>query len=83
MDDVGRKIDLKEVGVPFGDQHKGYKLLLTSRDLNVLSKGMVTQHNFRLVTLSKEEVHAFNVDLTLSKGLPTLGVALACNMGLR
>ncbi|KAF1898555.1 hypothetical protein Lal_00023557 [Lupinus albus] len=55
MDDVGRKIDLKEVGVPFGDQHKGYKLLLTSRDLNVLSKGMVTQHNFRLVTLSKEE----------------------------
>ncbi|KAE9621325.1 putative winged helix-turn-helix DNA-binding domain, leucine-rich repeat domain, L [Lupinus albus] len=55
MDDLWRKIDLKEVGVPFGDQHKGCKLLLTSRDLNVLSKEMGTQQNFRLVTLSKEE----------------------------
>ncbi|CAL0335242.1 unnamed protein product [Lupinus luteus] len=55
MDDLWGNIDLKEVGVPFGDQHKGCKLLLTSRDLNVLSKEMGTQKNFRLVTLSTEE----------------------------
>ncbi|KAE9621270.1 hypothetical protein Lal_00023652 [Lupinus albus] len=55
MDDLWGNIDLKEVGVPFGDQHKGCKLLLTSRDLNVLSKEMGTQKNYRLDTLSTEE----------------------------
>ncbi|OIW04963.1 hypothetical protein TanjilG_01159 [Lupinus angustifolius] len=55
MDDLWRNIDLNEVGVPFGDQHKGCKLLLTSRDLYVLSKEMGTQQNFRLDTLSTEE----------------------------
>ncbi|XP_019449300.1 PREDICTED: disease resistance protein At4g27190-like [Lupinus angustifolius] len=55
MDDIWEKIDLKEVGVPFGDQHKGCKLLLTSRDRNVLKKEMGTQTNFRLNVLYEEE----------------------------
>ncbi|KAE9617113.1 putative winged helix-turn-helix DNA-binding domain, leucine-rich repeat domain, L [Lupinus albus] len=55
MDDIWGKIDLKEVGVPFGDQHEGCKLLLTSRDSNVLKKEMGTQTNFRLDVLSEEE----------------------------
>ncbi|CAL0303669.1 unnamed protein product [Lupinus luteus] len=55
VDDIWGKFDLKEVGVPFGDQHKGCKLLLTSRDRNVLKKEMGTQTNFRLDVLSEEE----------------------------
>ncbi|CAL0335252.1 unnamed protein product [Lupinus luteus] len=55
MDDLWGEIDLKEVGVPFGDQHKGCKLLLTSRDVSLLSKKMGTQRDFQISTLSTEE----------------------------
>ncbi|KAK7256985.1 hypothetical protein RIF29_30636 [Crotalaria pallida] len=55
MDDIWGKIDLIDVGVPFGAEHKGCKLLLASRDLHVLQRDMGTQNNFRLETLSEEE----------------------------
>ncbi|KAF1896781.1 hypothetical protein Lal_00034482 [Lupinus albus] len=55
MDDIWKRIDLMEVGVPFGDEHKGCKLLFTSRNVNVLKKEMGTQTNFRLDVLSEEE----------------------------
>ncbi|CAL0303662.1 unnamed protein product [Lupinus luteus] len=54
MDDIWKEIDLMEVGVPFGDQHKGCKLLFTSRNVDVL-KRMGSETNFKLDVLSEEE----------------------------
>ncbi|MBA0729539.1 hypothetical protein Golax_025329 [Gossypium laxum] len=34
LDDIWAKVDIEEVGIPLGDEHKGCKLLLTSRELN-------------------------------------------------
>ncbi|MBA0665561.1 hypothetical protein Goklo_005406, partial [Gossypium klotzschianum] len=36
LDDIWGKVDLEEVGIPLGDEHRGCKLLLTSRFLNEL-----------------------------------------------
>ncbi|KAJ1434234.1 P-loop containing nucleoside triphosphate hydrolase [Sesbania bispinosa] len=55
LDNIWSKLDLTEVGIPFGDVHKGCKLLLTSRYLNVLNCEMGTQKDFRLDVLSEEE----------------------------
>ncbi|XP_052880953.1 probable disease resistance protein At4g27220 [Gossypium arboreum] len=46
LDDIWAKVDIEEVGIPLGDEHKGCKLLLTSRELNVLSNGMDAQKYF-------------------------------------
>lgn len=55
LDDIWRKLDLTEVGIPCGDDHIGCKLLFTSRDLNVLNCEMGTQKEFRLEALSDGE----------------------------
>ncbi|KAK8593753.1 hypothetical protein V6N12_045827 [Hibiscus sabdariffa] len=55
LDDIWAKLDIEEVGIPSGDEHKGCKLLLTSRDLNVLSDEMNTQQNFAVGILKEEE----------------------------
>ncbi|TYG51823.1 hypothetical protein ES288_D10G291700v1 [Gossypium darwinii] len=34
LDDIWEKVDIEEVGIPLGDEHKRCKLLLTSRELN-------------------------------------------------
>ncbi|RHN74714.1 putative P-loop containing nucleoside triphosphate hydrolase [Medicago truncatula] len=43
LDDIWRKIELTELGVPFGNDHKGCKVVVTSRDLNLLSCEFGTQ----------------------------------------
>ncbi|XP_022718516.1 disease resistance protein At4g27190-like [Durio zibethinus] len=55
LDDIWAKLDLEEVGIPFGNEREGCKILLTSRDLNVLSSGMDTQKNFAVDLLNEEE----------------------------
>ncbi|KAM7505216.1 hypothetical protein LguiB_004120 [Lonicera macranthoides] len=35
LDDLWKKLDLKEVGIPFGDDHSGCKIVLTSRNRDV------------------------------------------------
>ncbi|KAK7244019.1 hypothetical protein RIF29_38836 [Crotalaria pallida] len=57
MDDIWEKLDLIEVGVPFGEDHKGCKLFFTSRNLDVLTEkmGVEEQFCFILNTLSTEE----------------------------
>ncbi|RYR68246.1 hypothetical protein Ahy_A03g014726 isoform B [Arachis hypogaea] len=55
LDDVWGKLDLTEVGVPSGEDHKGCKLLVTSRDLNVLNAMLGAQKVFRLEVLSESE----------------------------
>ncbi|KAK6288725.1 hypothetical protein POUND7_000266 [Theobroma cacao] len=55
LDNVWKKLDLEEVGIPFGNQHKGCKILLTSRDQNVLSNGMDAEKTFSIGDLDDEE----------------------------
>ncbi|XP_045801149.1 probable disease resistance protein At4g27220 isoform X2 [Trifolium pratense] len=54
LDDIWGKLDLTEVGIPFGDDNKGCKLLVTSRSLNVLNS-MDIQKEFRLEVLLNED----------------------------
>ncbi|TYI08384.1 hypothetical protein ES332_A10G294600v1 [Gossypium tomentosum] len=55
LDDIWGKADIEEVGIPLGDEHKGCKLLLTSRELNVLSNRMDAQKCFTIESLNKKE----------------------------
>ncbi|XP_052875924.1 uncharacterized protein LOC108465482 isoform X2 [Gossypium arboreum] len=55
LDDIWEKLDIEEVGIPLGDEHKGCKLLLTSRELNVLSNGMDAQKTFPIGFLNEKE----------------------------
>ncbi|PPD69954.1 hypothetical protein GOBAR_DD33164 [Gossypium barbadense] len=55
LDDIWGKVDIEEVGIPLGDEHKGCKLLLTSRELNILSNGMDAQKNFPIGFLNEKE----------------------------
>jgi len=60
LDDIWARLDLDEVGSPFGNQHKGVKILLTSRDQNVLSNGMETKKTFAVSVLDDiEDQHLF------------------------
>ncbi|RDX93942.1 putative disease resistance protein, partial [Mucuna pruriens] len=59
LDDIWRELDLTEVGIPFGDEHNGCKLVVTSRYLDVL-KRMGTQKEFNLrVLLEKDSWNLF------------------------
>ncbi|KAB2059082.1 hypothetical protein ES319_A11G278400v1 [Gossypium barbadense] len=53
------KLDLAEVGIPFGSQHKGCKILLTSRYQNVLSNGMDATKTFAIGDLDDGEAWEF------------------------
>ncbi|XVF41565.1 hypothetical protein PTKIN_Ptkin01aG0289600 [Pterospermum kingtungense] len=55
LDDIWDGLDLEEVGIPIGNENEGCKILLTSRDLNVLLSGMDTQKNFAVGVLKEEE----------------------------
>ncbi|KEH42482.1 NB-ARC domain disease resistance protein [Medicago truncatula] len=43
LDDIWGRLELEEVGIPCGDDHKGCKLVVISEDLNVLNREMGTQ----------------------------------------
>nr|XP_023903879.1 disease resistance protein At4g27190-like [Quercus suber] len=51
LDDIWEKLDLDEIGIPC----TGCKVVLTSRNKDVLSSGMGTQKDFGLEVLLKEE----------------------------
>ncbi|XP_031276449.1 probable disease resistance protein At4g27220 [Pistacia vera] len=55
LDNVWDGLDLDRIGIPFGDDNKGCKVLLTSRDLDVLSNKMDTQDNFLVGVLNEKE----------------------------
>ncbi|XP_031276689.1 disease resistance protein At4g27190-like [Pistacia vera] len=54
LDDVWRRIELYEIGIPFGNDHRGCKIVLTSRSRDVCDE-MDAQPIFTVATLSKEE----------------------------
>ncbi|XP_022719752.1 disease resistance protein At4g27190-like [Durio zibethinus] len=55
LDDIWKKLDLNDVGIPFGDENKGCSILLTSRDLNVLRNEMDARKNFAVSVLEDKE----------------------------
>ncbi|XP_065619876.1 probable disease resistance protein At4g27220 [Quercus suber] len=55
VDDIWNKIDLDALGISFGDNSKGSKLLLTSRFRDVLDKDMDAEKIFHVDILSNEE----------------------------
>ncbi|XP_039172876.1 disease resistance protein At4g27190-like [Eucalyptus grandis] len=57
LDNLWERLDLKSVGIPCGHDNKviGCKLLLTSRDRNVLEREMCCDRDFLLAGLQEEE----------------------------
>ena len=55
LDDIWARLDLEEVGIPLGNENEGCKILLTSRDFDVLSSEMDTQKNFAVGILKKKK----------------------------
>jgi hypothetical protein len=54
LDDVWKVLNLKEIGIPFGDAHRGCKILLTTRLENICSS-MKCQPKVFLSLLSENE----------------------------
>ncbi|TXG65732.1 hypothetical protein EZV62_007007 [Acer yangbiense] len=55
LDDIWGRLDLDKVGIPFGEDHQGCKLLLTAINQDVLTNKMDSQSNFLIGVLNEEE----------------------------
>ncbi|XP_065849458.1 uncharacterized protein [Euphorbia lathyris] len=55
LDDLWQKLDLNAIGIPYGDASKGCKIILTSRNMDLLSSEMRAQKLFSLEALKEEE----------------------------
>ncbi|KAI4354360.1 hypothetical protein L6164_003230 [Bauhinia variegata] len=88
LDDIWKRFDMNEVGIPLGD-HRGCKVLMTSRSQDVLQE-MECQRDFRLEPLDESETwRLFQVmagdvieDIAIQvanqcKGLPVLILAVS------
>ncbi|XVF30826.1 hypothetical protein REPUB_Repub16aG0091400 [Reevesia pubescens] len=54
LDDIWGKLDLEAVGIPYGAEHQGCKILLTSRELNALFL-MDSPQNIAMEVLKEDE----------------------------
>ncbi|CAL5351045.1 unnamed protein product [Camellia sinensis] len=54
LDDIWERLELNDIGIPFGDGHRGCKILLTSRFDNVCND-MNAQKKFTVEVLTKKE----------------------------
>ncbi|XVF42812.1 hypothetical protein PTKIN_Ptkin01aG0395200 [Pterospermum kingtungense] len=59
LDDIWARLDLMELGIPFGGEHRGCTVLLTSRDLFVLLNDMEAKKKFEIGVLRQEEAWSF------------------------
>ncbi|KAH9688652.1 putative disease resistance protein [Citrus sinensis] len=55
LDNVWESVDLQDVGIPHGDNHKGCKILMTARSEDILSRKMDCRHNFSVGVLREDE----------------------------
>ncbi|CAK7340801.1 unnamed protein product [Dovyalis caffra] len=55
LDDLWKKVDLEAVGISLQDEQKECKMLLTSREYDVLSSGMDVREKFSISALNEEE----------------------------
>ncbi|XP_017979664.1 PREDICTED: probable disease resistance protein At1g61300 [Theobroma cacao] len=75
LDDVWEELDLKVIGIPFGDDHKGCKIFLTTRLQQVCTR-MNSQKEVHLNILSENEAWALFKDKAgVEDDSPTLIVA--------
>ncbi|KAK6269676.1 hypothetical protein POUND7_006781 [Theobroma cacao] len=75
LDDVWEELDLKVIGIPFGDDHKGCKIFLTTR-LQQVCTCMNSQKEVHLNILSENEAWALFKDKAgVEDDSPTLIVA--------
>ncbi|XVF57353.1 hypothetical protein PTKIN_Ptkin06aG0198400 [Pterospermum kingtungense] len=75
LDDVWKRLELEEVGILYGDEHKGCKILMTSRDHDVLSNATDSEKSFELGVL--EDFDAWNCS---RRRLETLLKARSCGL---
>ncbi|KAH9686736.1 Disease resistance protein [Citrus sinensis] len=54
LDNMWKPLDLGTIGIPFGVEHRGCKLLFTTRDLDVLLR-MGSEKNFSIGILNEQE----------------------------
>ncbi|KAK1583172.1 hypothetical protein Q3G72_021542 [Acer saccharum] len=54
LDDLWEKLDLAKVGIPYGDEHKGCKVVVTSRFEDVCNK-MESDKNIQIEELSEKD----------------------------
>ncbi|XP_038890454.1 disease resistance protein At4g27190-like isoform X2 [Benincasa hispida] len=55
LDDVWKQIDLETIGIPSIEDHRGCKILFTSRDNSVLLNDMCIDKNFEIGVLQEDE----------------------------
>nr|AXY97575.1 NB-ARC domain-containing disease resistance protein [Populus tomentosa] len=72
LDDVWEDIDLKEIGIPFGDDHRGCKILLTTRFEHICSSMECQQKVFLRVLSEDEALALFRINAGLRDGDSTL-----------
>jgi hypothetical protein len=72
LDDVWKHIDLKEIGIPFGDDHRGCKILLTTRLQGICSSMECQQKVFLRVLPEDEAWDLFRINSGLRDGDSTL-----------
>ncbi|XP_061987603.1 probable disease resistance protein At4g27220 isoform X2 [Populus nigra] len=72
LDDVWKHIDLKEIGIPFGDDHRGCKILLTTRVQGICFSMECQQKVFLRVLPEDEAWDLFRINAGLRDGDSTL-----------
>ncbi|CAK7340800.1 unnamed protein product [Dovyalis caffra] len=55
LDDLWKRLDLEAIGISFKDEQNECKMLLTSREFDVLSGEMEVQKNFSISALKEDE----------------------------
>ncbi|KAG5232518.1 disease resistance NBS-LRR family protein [Salix suchowensis] len=55
LDDLWKRLDLEAIGISFKDEQNECKMLLTSRELDVLSSEMEVEKNFPIRDLKEDE----------------------------
>ncbi|KAL5853780.1 hypothetical protein ACOSQ3_008898 [Xanthoceras sorbifolium] len=84
LDNIWGSIDFEKVGIPFENDRKGLKLLLTTRNRNVLTNMVDSQRNFPIQTLNDEDAWSFFKSITGTRveqpdlNFTALQVAKAC-----
>jgi len=72
LDDVWKRIELEDIGVPFDDDHRGCKILLTTRLEHVCSSMKCQQKVFLRVLPEDEALVLFRINAGLRDGDSTL-----------
>ncbi|KAI4356770.1 hypothetical protein L6164_000764 [Bauhinia variegata] len=63
VDDIWEGYELERFGIPLGNEHKRCKLLLTSRNLDVLKSEMRIHKDFDLEVLEEDEVGSLFINM--------------------